>query len=106
MLGVMAAGGSSALSSLIDISWKTFSFAAPSRWSAQDVKASLHAAFAEADSSIPFALLANHLAGAQLALLQWWLQPRHAHTPEQLAQTFHRLQRAAIRDAFGLNGSP
>jgi DNA-binding PadR family transcriptional regulator len=32
---------------------------------------------------------------------QWWLQKRHPHTSDTLAQTFHRLQRAAIRDAFG-----
>ena len=71
-------------------------------WSAQEIEASLRAAFAEADSTIPFDVLANYLAGAQIALVQWWLEKRQPHTPENLAQTFHRLQRAAIRDAFGL----
>jgi len=71
-------------------------------WSAQEIEASLRAAFAEADSTIPFDVLANYLAGAQIALVQWWLEKRQPHTPEKLAQTFHRLQRAAIRDAFGL----
>jgi AcrR family transcriptional regulator len=71
-------------------------------WSAQEIEASLRAAFAETDSTIPLDVLANYLAGAQIALLQWWLTKRHSHTPENLAQTFHRLQRAAIRDAFGL----
>jgi AcrR family transcriptional regulator len=70
--------------------------------SAQEIEASLRAAFAEADSIIPFNVLANYLAGAQIALVQWWLEKRQPHTPENLAQTFHRLQRAAIRDAFGL----
>jgi len=70
--------------------------------SAQEIEANLRAAFAEANSSIPFDLLANYLAGAQIALVQWWLQKRRPHTPEDLAQTFHRLQRAAIRDALGL----
>ena len=74
-------------------------------WSAQEIEASLRAAFAEADSTIPFDVLANYLAGAQIALVQWWLQKRHPYTPEQLAQTFHRLQCAAIRDAFGLKDS-
>lgn len=70
--------------------------------SAQEIEASLRAAFAEAGSTIPFDVLANYLAGAQIALVQWWLEKRQPHTPEKLAQTFHRLQRAAIRDAFGL----
>jgi AcrR family transcriptional regulator len=70
--------------------------------SAHEIKASLRAAFAEADSTIPFDVLANYLAGAQIALVQWWLEKRQLHTPETLAQAFHRLQRAAIRDAVGL----
>jgi AcrR family transcriptional regulator len=70
--------------------------------SGQEIEASLRAAFAEADSTIPFDVLANYLAGAQIALVQWWLEKRQSHRPENLAQTFHRLQRAAIRDAFGL----
>lgn len=70
--------------------------------SAQEIEANLRAAFAEADSSIPFDVLANYLAGAQLALMQWWLERRQPHTAENLAQTLQRLQRAAIRDAFGL----
>jgi AcrR family transcriptional regulator len=39
---------------------------------------------------------------AQVALMQWWLEKRQPYTPEHMAQTFHRLQRAAIRDAFRL----
>jgi AcrR family transcriptional regulator len=70
--------------------------------SAQEIKASLCAAFAEGDSTIAFDVLANYLAGAQITLVQWWLEKRQPQTPENLAQTFHRLQRAAIRDAFGL----
>jgi len=70
--------------------------------SAQEIEANLRAAFAEADSTIPLDVLANYLAGAQIALMQWWLEKRRPHTPQNLAQTFHRLQRAAIRDAFGL----
>lgn len=71
--------------------------------SAKEIEVSLCAAFAEAASTIPLDLLANYLAGAQIALVQWWLDKRQPHTPESLAQTFHRLQRAAIRDAFGLS---
>lgn len=70
--------------------------------SAQEIETNLRAAFAGTDSTIPFDVLANYLAGARIVLLQWWLEKRQPHTPENLAQTFHRLQRAAIRDAFGL----
>jgi len=72
--------------------------------SAQQIEATLRAAFTEAGSTIPLDVLANYLAGAQIALVQWWLEKRRPHTAEALAQTFHRLQRAAIRDAFGLRG--
>jgi AcrR family transcriptional regulator len=71
--------------------------------SAQEIAAHLRAAFAEEDSGLPTDLLANYLAGAQIALLQWWLEKRQPYSPEQLAHTFHRLQRAAIRDAFSVN---
>jgi AcrR family transcriptional regulator len=69
---------------------------------AEQTEASLRAAFAEADGSIPIEVLANYLAGAQIAILQWCLETRQPYKPESLAKMFHRLQRAAIRDAFGL----
>lgn len=71
-------------------------------WNAQEIETNLRAAFAEAKSTIPLDVLANYLAGAQIALIHWWLEKRQPHRLENLAQTFHRLQRAAIRDAFGL----
>jgi AcrR family transcriptional regulator len=74
-------------------------------WSAREIEANLRAVFDETTSAVPFDLLANYLAGAQIALMQWWLEKRQPHTPEQLAQMLHRLQRAAIRDALGINDS-
>jgi len=74
-------------------------------WNAQEIETSLRAAFNEADSAIPLDILSNYLAGAQIALIQWWLGKRQPHTLEKLARTFHRLQRAVIRDAFGIRGS-
>lgn len=72
-------------------------------WSAQEIEASLRAAFGGTQSIIPLDVLANYLAGARIALVQWWLKQRQSHSPEELAQSFHRLQRAAIRDAFELS---
>ena len=74
-------------------------------WSAQEIEANLRSAFAEADSAIPLDVLANYLAGARIGLVIWWLEKRQSHTPEMIAQTFQRLQRAAIRDAFGLSNA-
>jgi len=71
--------------------------------SAREIETDLRAIFGEADSSIPLDMLANYLAGAQIALMQWWLEKRRPHTPDTLMQTLHRLQRAAIRDAFRLS---
>jgi AcrR family transcriptional regulator len=70
-------------------------------WSAQVIEESLRAAFAETDSAIPFAFLANYLAGAQIALIQWWMEKHTAYSADDLAAMFHRLQRAALRDALG-----
>lgn len=74
-------------------------------WSAHELEITLRVAFPEGESAVAFDLLAHELAGAQISLLQWWLHERRPHTPEQLAESYHRLQRAAIRDAFGLLGS-
>jgi len=73
--------------------------------SAREIEANLRDAFDESRSVIPLELLANYLAGAQIALMQWWLEKRRLHSAEKLTQTFHLLQRAAIREAFGINGS-
>lgn len=71
-------------------------------WSAREIESALRVAFPEHESAVALDLLVHELAGAQISLLQWWLHERRPHTPEQLAESYHRLQRAAIRDAFGL----
>ncbi len=70
---------------------------------AREIAACLRAAFPEADSTMPLDVLAHYLAGAQVALVQWWLEQGQPCSPEALAQTCHRLQRAALREAFGLD---
>jgi AcrR family transcriptional regulator len=70
-------------------------------WSAQEIEQSLRSAFVEADSAIPFNLLANYLAGAQIALIQWWMEKRTPYPADDLARMIHRLQRAAICEALG-----
>jgi AcrR family transcriptional regulator len=70
--------------------------------SAREIEANLRSAFSEMKSTIPLDLLANYLVGAQIALIQWWLEKTRPHDGEALALTLHLTQRAAIRDAFGL----
>lgn len=71
-------------------------------WNSEKIEASLQAAFVDVEHTVSIEMLANYLAGSHLALLQWWLEHRQPDTPERLAQTYHRLQRAAIREAFCL----
>ena len=70
--------------------------------SAREIETNLRSIFAEANSTIPLDVLANYLAGAQIALMQWWLEKRRSHTPDDLTKTLYLVQRAAIRDAFEL----
>ena len=74
--------------------------------SAREIEMNLRSIFGEAESSIPFEMLANYLIGAQIALMQWWLEKRRTHTAESLAYTFHRLRRAAIFSALGMLDDP
>jgi len=70
---------------------------------AREIAACLRAAFPEAEGTMPLDVLAHYLAGAQVALVQWWLEQGQPCSPEALAQVFHRLQRAALWEAFGLD---
>jgi AcrR family transcriptional regulator len=67
----------------------------------REIKTRLLAAFPEMDKAIPLDIVATYLAGAQVAMFHWWLEKPRPHTPETVAHRFHRLQRAAICDAFG-----
>ena len=71
-------------------------------WNAREIETNLRTVFAEIESTTPLDVLANYLAGAQIALMHWWLEKSQPHTLANLAQTFHRLQRAVILDAFGM----
>lgn len=71
--------------------------------SAREIEANLRRVFGEAESKVPLDMLANYLVGAQIALMQWWLEKKRTlSTSKNLAETLHRLQRAAIRDAFSV----
>jgi AcrR family transcriptional regulator len=71
-------------------------------FSAQEIEANLRAVFNESESAMPFTLLANTLAGAQIAMIHWWLERHQPYTAEDLALAYHRLQRVSICDALGI----
>jgi AcrR family transcriptional regulator len=66
------------------------------------MEASLRAAFDEADSAVPFPVLAAYIAGAQMEFMQWCVDARRNYSTDYLARMMQRLQRAAIRDALGI----
>jgi AcrR family transcriptional regulator len=69
---------------------------------ARNLEASLHQSFSESESSIPFVVLANYIAGSQIRFMEWWVERRIRYTPQEMARMFHHLQRAAVRDALGI----
>ncbi|MBK8022853.1 MAG: TetR family transcriptional regulator [Chloroflexi bacterium] len=50
--------------------------------------------------SIPAQVLANYLAGAEVGLIQWWLESDSAYTPEEMAVMAQRLALDGARGAL------
>jgi AcrR family transcriptional regulator len=68
---------------------------------ATNLEASLHAAYPDTESAIPFQILAQYVAGAQISFVTWWLATRNDYAAEDVARWLHRLLRATIQDALG-----
>jgi AcrR family transcriptional regulator len=71
-------------------------------WSAEEVSKNLISVLPTVESTSKVELLSMYIAGAQIALVQWWLEKRQPYDAQEVAHLFHQMQRAAIRDAFGL----
>ncbi|MCL4251535.1 MAG: TetR/AcrR family transcriptional regulator [Anaerolineae bacterium] len=67
-----------------------------------NLRESLVAALPETAPSLPVDVLTNYIVGAQLALMDWWLTSRTPYAASDMARMLHQLQRAALRDAFGI----
>jgi AcrR family transcriptional regulator len=65
---------------------------------------SLSLAYGDVTPRIPLDVLTEYMASAQLALLGWWMEQRTPYTAQQIGTMIHRLQRAAIQDAFDPTG--
>ncbi|MEZ4670025.1 MAG: helix-turn-helix domain-containing protein [Anaerolineae bacterium] len=68
----------------------------------QNLGSSLNAAFPDYSPNLSLDLLTQYIVGAQLALMDWWMTTRTDYSAEQLAAALHQLQRAAVRDAYGV----
>lgn len=65
-------------------------------------KTSLHESFSEKESRIPFAILAQSIAGTYSWLIMGWLMQHQSVTVEQMAGYIHRLARAAVKEAMSI----
>ena len=69
--------------------------------SAREIEANLRSVFGHRESAVPLELLAMYMASAHLGVVHWWLEKRQTASAASLAQMVHRVQRAALLDAFG-----
>ncbi len=67
---------------------------------AENLAARLHELFREEDSSIPFVVLAQHVAGSMVALIGWWMDRRTAYTLQDIATMAHQMNRVVLRSAL------
>jgi AcrR family transcriptional regulator len=72
------------------------------RQQVENIETSLKNAFPEAHQTIDTHVLANYLGDAHFNLMTWWIESRAPQSAEEIATICHRLQRAAICEAFGL----
>jgi AcrR family transcriptional regulator len=63
---------------------------------------SLKIAFPDQTARFPLDMLTHYIIGAQLAMITWWLSNRTGYEAGEVARMLHQLQRAALRDAYGL----
>jgi len=56
--------------------------------------------------SVPVSILANHIAGALVTMLDWWFRNGMPHAPERMDQIFHALVMPGLRSATGRRLEP
>lgn len=50
---------------------------------------------------VPLPIVAQHVAGSLFALVSWWLEHDMPHSPEEMAQMYHRMTVASMNTALG-----
>jgi AcrR family transcriptional regulator len=51
-------------------------------------------------SQVPLPIVSNHVAGALVTLLKWWLDNKLPYAPERMDEIFHQLVMPSIRSAI------
>jgi AcrR family transcriptional regulator len=69
---------------------------------AEKLETRLHQVFQEADSLIPFAVLAQHLAGSIFAISEWWIEKGSAYPPPEIARMLHQINLMVLKGALGV----
>ena len=67
------------------------------------METSLRKIFVEQTPALPWPMLANYLASAQMGFVYWWVESHAPYNAREMAQAYQRIQRAVLRDAFGLD---
>jgi AcrR family transcriptional regulator len=67
-----------------------------------NIQANLRSRFREEESAVPFDVLANYIAGSQIALIGWWMESRAPYSPQEMVRMLHQLQTAVIKGALGV----
>ena len=65
-----------------------------------NIQADLRQQADENTSAIPFDVLAQYIAGAQIALIGWWIDSRASYPARDLVKYLDQMQQALINDAL------
>ena len=68
---------------------------------ATQLEAQLHTLFREEESTIPFTVLAQHIASSLVSLSSWWMEKRTPYTVLELANMLHEMNYIVLRKALG-----
>ncbi|MBZ0301758.1 MAG: TetR/AcrR family transcriptional regulator [Anaerolineae bacterium] len=71
------------------------------RQMADNLLGNLRRAYPDREPLLAIDMLTNYIAGAYFSMIDWWLTNRTERSAKDVATLLHRLQRAAIRDAYG-----
>lgn len=71
----------------------------------RNLQESLQEIFPGQEPGLPLIVLCNYVAGAQLSLINWWVETRTDYSTADIAGMLQHLQYVAIKDAYQLDSS-
>lgn len=57
--------------------------------------------FQETEATIPFEVVAQHIAGSMVSVMSWWLDKRTSYSAHEIAVMVHQMNQATLRQALG-----